>query len=241
MNNITDVYAPFKSNALRNDCLAMLLKIMHTPCVQTKPNVVWKRPLKKVFGPINDQELREAIRNAGFEDNHMRLSSLGKVITEVLVGNQCGWGRSGYKRPDEVYLREYIHMLSHSSLIKDVTLLRELLAQQNVYFNIVDDLLGLAYSWRFAHFMALTNFRGKLGHREKFLSLLHAGPTTMTVAASNRIENVAKHVFQLQSLGYEIKTTCDANGDVLLELTTVPVTYVASNFDDLSCWGNAHD
>ncbi len=241
MNNITDVYAPFKSNALRNDCLAMLLKIMHTPCVQTKPNVVWKRPLKKVFGPINDQELREAIRNAGFEENHMRLTSLGKVITEVLVGNQRGWERSGYKRPDEVYLREYIRMLSNSSLIGDVTLLRELLAQQNVYFNIVDDLLGLTYSWRFAHFVALTNFRGKLGHREKFLSLLHAGPTTMTVAASNRIENVAKHVFQLQSLGYEIKTTFDANGDALLELTTVPVAYVASNFDDLSCWGNAHD
>ena len=127
MNNITDVYAPFKSNALRNDCLAMLLKIMHTPCVQTKPNVVWKRPLKKVFGPINDQELREAIRNAGFEDNHMRLSSLGKVITEVLVGNQRGWEPSGYRQPDEIYLREYKRMLANSSLIRAVTFLRELL------------------------------------------------------------------------------------------------------------------
>lgn len=241
MNNITDVYAPFKSNALRDECLALFLKIMYVPCVREKPNVVWRRPLKKVVGPINDQELREAIRNAGFEDNHMRLSSLGKVITEVLVGNQSGWEPSGYRRPDTVYVREYKRMLTSGSLIRDITLLRELLAEQNVYFSIVDDLLGLYHTWRYEHFRAFTNFRGKLGHREKFLSLLHAGPTTMTVAASNRIENVAKHVFQLQSLGYEIKTTCDANGDVLLELTTVPVTYVASNFDDPSCWGNAHD
>jgi hypothetical protein len=241
MNNIIDVYAPFESSKSRDECLKLFLKIMHKPCVKAKPNVVWKRPLKKVFGPINDQDLREAIRNAGFKENHMQFTSLGKVITEVLMGNQRGWEPSGYRRPDEIYLREYKRMLANSSLIKGVTFLRELLEQQNVYFSIVDDLLGLSHTWRYEHFRAFTNFGGKLGHREKFLSLLHAGPTSMAVAASNRIENVAKHVFQLQSLGYEIKTTFDTNSDVLLELTRVPVVYVESDVNEFSCWGNAHD
>ena len=237
MNNITDVYAPFKSNALRDECLALFLKIMYVPCVREKPNVVWKRPLKKVVGPINDQELREAIGNAGFEDNHMRLSSLGKVITEVLVGNHSGWEPSGYRRPETVYVREYKRMLTSGSLIRDVTLLRELLAEQNVYLNIVDDLLGLSQTWRYAHFKAWANFRGKLGHREKFLSLLHAGPASIRVVASNGIESVAHHVFQLQALGYSIETTCGANGVVMFELAKEPVTYVENNADDCAYWG----
>ena len=237
MNNIIDVYAPFESSKSRDECLKLFLKIMHKPCVKAKPNVVWKRPLKKVFGPINDQDLREAIRNAGFKENHMQFTSLGKVITEVLVGNHRGWEPSGYRRPDTVYVREYKRMLTSVSLIRDVTLLRELLAEQNVYLNIVDDLLGRSQTWRYAHFKAWTNFRGKLGHREKFLSLLHAGPASIRVVAGNSIESVAQHVFQLQALGYSIETTCGANGVVMFELAKEPVTYVENDADDCAYWG----
>ena len=85
--------------------------------------------------------------------------------------------------------------------------------------------------------LSRTNFRGKLGHREKFLSLLHAGPASIRVVASNSIESVAHHVFQLQALGYSIETTCGANGVVMFELAKEPVTYVENDADDCAYWG----
>lgn len=236
MNNITDVYPPCGSSKLRNECLTLLLKIMHKTSVRAQPHVIWKRPLKKLFGTIDDQELRDAISNAGLKEGFMKLTSLGKIITEVLIGNQQSWPTIGRRTRDVVYRHEYKLMLKNDVLMRSLMQFNQLLTQQNTSFFIIDDLLGLSKTWCLEHFFIHINFRGKRGHREKLLSLLHKGPTTIWMISSNGIESLGDHIVQLQSLGYGIKTNLGVNSQTMFELTKVPVTYVELDADDCTHW-----
>ena len=236
MNNITDVYAPFGSSKLRHECLASLLKVMYKTSVRAQPNVIWKRPLKKLLGELQDGDLTCAISVAGFKEGYMELTSLGKIITEVLVGNQRSWQTIGRRTRDVVYRHEYKLMLKNDVLMRSLMQFNQLLTQQNTSFFIIDDLLGLSKTWCLEHFFIHINFRGKRGHREKLLSLLHKGPTTIWMISSNGIESLGDHVVQLQSLGYGIKTNLGANGRTMFELTKVPVTYVELDADDRAYW-----
>ena len=236
MNNITDAYAPFRSSKLRYECLTLLLKVMHKPSVRAQSNVIWKRPLKKLFGPIDDQELRDAISNAGLIEGFIKLTSLGKIITEVLVGNQRSWQTIGRRTRDVVYRHEYKLMLKNDALMRDLVQFRQLLMQQNTSFFIIDDLLGLSKTWCLEHFFIHINFRGKRGHREKLLSLLHKGPATIWMISSNGIESLGDHIVQLQSLGYAIRTTYGVNSELIFELSKAPINYVDRDTDDCARW-----
>lgn len=236
MNTIEDVYAPFNSRKLRDEGLPLTLKIMYKSCNKKRHYLIWKQPLKKLFGPIDDQELRDAISNAGLKEGFIKLTSLGKIITEVLVGNQRSWQTIGRRTRDVVYRHEYKLMLKNDALIRDLVQFRQLLMQQNTSFFIIDDLLGLSKTWCLEHFFIHINFRGKRGHREKLLSLLHKGPATIWMISSNGIESLGDHIVQLQSLGYAIRTTYGVNGELIFELSKAPINYVDRDTDDCARW-----
>jgi hypothetical protein len=205
---------------------------MYKSCKKKRHYRIWKRPLKKLLGELQDGDLTCAISVAGFKEGYMELTSLGKIITEVLVGNQRSWQTIGRRTRDVVYRHEYKLMLKNDVLMRSLMQFNQLLTQQHTSFFIIDDLLGLSKTWCLEHFFIHINFRGKRGHREKLLSLLHKGPTTIWMISSNGIESLGDHVVQLQSLGYGIKTNLGANGRTMFELTKVPVTYVELDADD---------
>lgn len=236
MNTIEDVYAPFNSRELRDEGLPLTLKIMYKSCKKKRHYGIWKRPLKKLLGELQDGDLTCAISVAGFKEGYMELTSLGKVITEVLVGNQRSWQTIGRRTRDVVYRHEYKLMLKNDALMRDLVQFNQLLTQQNTSFFIIGDLLGLSKTWCLEHFFIHVNFRGKLGHREKLLSLLHKGPTTMWMISSNGIESLGDHIVQLQSVGYGIRTTYGVNGELMFELSKVPVNYVDRDTDDCAHW-----
>ena len=236
MKNITDVYAPLKANELRDEYLPPMLKIMYEACSFKQRHEIYQRPLRTIFGDFGCDELASAISAAGFKKGYMRLTSLGSIIEEVLVRNQRGWQAIGRRTCDLVYRHEYKLMLKNDVLIRDVVHFNQLLTRQNLSFPIIEDLLGLSTTWLQSPYLVHINFRGKLGHREKLLSLLNNGPTNLWVVISNRIENLAHHIVQLQALGYGITTSFGVNGQTMFELTKVPVTYVELDTDDRSYW-----
>ena len=236
MSIITDAHAPLKSDELRGECLPPMLKIMYEACSFKQRHEIYQRPLRTIFGDFGCDELASAISAAGFKKGYMKLTNLGGIIEEVLVGNQRGWQAIGLRTRDAVYLHEYKLMLKNDVLMRDITHFSQLLTQQNLSFPIIDDLLGLSTTWLLSPYFVRIGFRGQLGHREKLLSLLHDGPTSLWVVISNRIENLAHHIVQLQSLGYGIKTKFGPNGQTMFELTKVPVTYVELDTDDRAYW-----
>ena len=236
MKNITDAHAPLKANELRVEDLPLMLKIMYQSCSHKQRHDIYQRPLRRLFGDFESDELASAISAAGFKKGYMKLTSLGAIIEEVLVGNQRGWQTIGRRTRDVVYRHEYKLMLKNDVLMRDITHFSQLLTRQNLSFPIIEDLLGLSTTWLQSPYLVHINFRGKLGHREKLLSLLNDGPTSFWVAISNRIENLAHHVVQLQALGYGITTSFGVNGQMMFELTKVPVTYVELDTDDRAYW-----
>jgi hypothetical protein len=236
MSNITGAYAPLKSNELRDEYLPPMLKIMYEACSFKQRHEIYQRPLRTIFGDFGCDELAAAISAAGFKKGYMKLTSLGTTIEETLVGNQIGWQAIGRRTRDLVYRHEYKLMLKNDVLIRDIWNFYQLLTRQNLSFPIIEDLLGLSTTWLQSPYLVHINFRGKLGHREKLLSLLNDGPTSFWVAISNRIENLAHHVVQLQALGYGITTSFGVNGQMMFELTKVPVTYVELDTDDRAYW-----
>ena len=236
MNFIGEVYAPFDFDASRNECLPLVLKIMYQSCSNKQRHDIYQRPLRTLFGDFESDELASAISAAGFKKGYMKLTSLGAIIEEVLVGNQRGWQTIGRRTRDVVYRHEYKLMLKNDVLMRDITHFSQLLTRQNLSFPIIEDLLGLSTTWLQSPYLVHIDFRGKLGHREKLLSLLNDGPTSFWVAISNRIENLAHHVVQLQALGYGITTSFGVNGQMMFELTKVPVTYVELDTDDRAYW-----
>ena len=236
MNAINDIYAPFDFAELRAEVLPLVLKIMYKPCSYKQRHDIYPRPLRKLFGDFESGDLACAISAAGFKKGYMKLTSLGKIIEEVLVGNQRGWQTIGRCTRDAVYRHEYKRMLKNHDLMRNLVQFNQLLTQRNVFFPIIDDLLGLTTTWWLSRHLVHINFRGKQGHREKLLSLLHSGPISFWVAISNRIENLAHHIVQLQSLGYGIKTSLGDDGQTMFELTKVPVTYVELDADDRAYW-----
>jgi len=236
MSIITDAHAPLKSNELRDEYLPPMLKIMYEACSFKQRHEIYHRPLRTIFGDFESDELASAISAAGFKKGYMKLTSLGTTIEETLVGNQIGWQAIGRRTRDLVYRHEYKLMLKNDVLIRDIWNFNQLLTRQNLSFPIIEDLLGLSTTWLQSPYLVHINFRGKLGHREKLLSLLNNGPTSFWVVISNRIENLAHHIVQLQALGYGITTSCTANGQTIFELTKVPVTYVELDTDDRSYW-----
>ena len=233
---INDIYAPFHFAELRAEVLPLVLKIMYKSCSHKQSHDIYPGPLRKLFGDFKCEDLTCAISAAGFKKGYMKLTSLGKIIEEVLVENQRGWQTIRRRTRDVVYRYEYKLMLKNDVLMRDITRFNELLTQQNLSFPIIDDLLGLSTTWWLSPHLVHINFQGKQGHREKLLSLLHDGPTSFWVTISNRIENLAHHIVQLQSLGYGIKTSFGANGQTMFELTKVPVTYVELDADDRAYW-----
>ena len=236
MSIITDAHAPLKYNELRGECLPLMMKIMYEACSFKQRHDISQRPLRRLFGDFESEDLTCAISTAGFKKGYMKLTSLGKIIEEVLVGNQRGWQTIGLRTRDAVYRHEYKLMLKNDVLMRDIARFNELLTQQNISFPIIDDLLGLSTTWWLSPHLVHINFQGKQGHREKLLSLLHDGPTSFWVTISNRIENLAHHIVQLQSLGYGIKTSFGVNGQTTFEITKVPVTYVELDTDDRAYW-----
>jgi hypothetical protein len=236
MSNITGAYAPLKSNELRDEYLPPMLKIMYEACSFKQRHEIYQRPLRVIFGDFESDELASAISAAGFKQGYMKLTSLGANIEEALVGNQRGWQAIGRRTRDLVYRHEYKLMLKNDVLIRDVVHFNQLLTRQNLSFPIIDDLLGLSTTWLLSPYFVRIGFRGQLGHREKLLSLLHDGPTSLWVVISNRIENLAHHIVQLQALGYGITTSFGVNGQTMFELTKVPVTYVELDTDDRAYW-----
>ena len=236
MSIITDAHAPLKSNELRGECLPAMLKIMYEACSFKQRHEIYQRPLRVIFGDFESDELASAISAAGFKQGYMKLTSLGTNIEETLVGNQRGWQAIGRRTRDLVYRHEYKLMLKNDVLIRDVVHFNQLLTRQNLSFPIIDDLLGQSTTWLQSPYLVHIDFRGKLGHREKLLSLLNNGPTSFWVVISNRIENLAHHIVQLQALGYGITTSFGVNGQTMFELTKVPVTYVELDTDDRAYW-----
>jgi len=236
MSIITDAHAPLKANELREEVLTLVLKIMYQSCSHKQSHDIYQRPLRRLFGDFESGELASAISAAGFKKGYMKLTSLGTTIEETLVGNQIGWQAIGRRTRDLVYRHEYKLMLKNDVLIRDIAHLNQLLTCQNLSFPIIEDLLGLSATWLQSPYLVHIDFRGKLGHREKLLSLLNDGPASFWVAISNRIENLAHHVVQLQALGYGITTSCTVNGQMMFELTKVPVTYVELDTDDRAYW-----
>ena len=209
---------------------------MYQSCSNKQRHDIYQSPLRTLFGDFESDELACAISTAGFKKGYMKLTNLGGIIEEVLVGNQRGWQAIGLRTRDAVYLHEYKLMLKNDVLMRDITHFSQLLTQQNISFPIIDDLLGLSTTWLLSPYFVRIGFRGQLGHREKLLSLLHDGPTSLWVVISNRIENLAHHIVQLQSLGYGIKTKFGPNGQTMFELTKVPVTYFELDTDDRALW-----
>ena len=236
MISLNDIYAPFDFDVLRDEGLPLVLKIMYKDCSTKQRHGIYPRPLRQLFGDFESEDLACAISAAGFKEGYMKLTSLGKIIEEVLVGNQRGWQAIGRCTRDAVYRHEYKRMLKNDALMRDVSHFHQLLTQKNIYFSIIDDLLGLSTTWWLSPHLVHINFRGKQGHREKLLSLLHRGPISFWVAISNRIENLAHHIVQLQSLGYGITISLGINGQAMFELIKAPVTYVELDTDDRAHW-----